>query len=344
MSSYYKCQLFNQEIKDYTNFSFIQDELLLKNFNGSSSSFEKLNIEYKCSFEEYGQADWTKPTGIICIKDNVELLKFTLENLKQYNVYKYVNFIIVDDRSINDIKIICKEYPVSYLRVDNQKGFNFSSLNNIAAKIAHDKKSEQIILWNSDLWAPDEQTIPKLLELHKINDSTISGTKLLYPEFSWNNDEGPSHNIQSVFSNKSSSYRGTIQFGGGLFILNDSLNSFFPYHYLRFKNKNYYLSNQNKLDNFVTGAFQIINLIWFFESGGLNPSMSLNFQDVDLCLKAIENDKKIYFFGENLFLYHDESISISKQKNSNQFTSDNILYSKIWNKNKFIKDILKFEV
>lgn len=339
MSSYYKCKLFEEKIEDYKNFSYIQEELLLKNFNGNSSSFEKINVEYVCSFEEKEGSDWSKPTGIICIKDNTKLLKFTLENLKQYNVYSYVNFIIVDDRSTEDIKTICNKYPVSYLRVDNKKGFNFSSLNNIAAKIANDKGSTKIILWNSDLWTPDETTIPKLLELHDTNDATISGTRLLYPPFSWNGEE-VSENIKEFFINKSFSYRDTVQFGGSFFSYNDQLKSYIPKHYGRFCEKNNPYVTNNKIQEFITGAFLIIDLKWFITIGGLNPSLSKNFQDVDLCFKSCEQNKKNFYFG-NVFLYHDESLTLTGQKNDKQITSDMVLYSKLWEINKFNNVIYK---
>lgn len=341
MSSYYKCELFNQKISDYNNFSFIQEEIFLKEYNEKNCTFEKNKILYKCSFEEKDNFNWNMPIGIICIKDNIDLLAYTLNNLKINNVYEYVSFIVVDDRSVQDIKSVCENYPVSYLRVDNEKGFNFSILNNIAAKIALDRGSKDIILWNSDLFVPDDKQIPQLLDLHYKNDSTITGTKLLYPPFAWNGLEEATHNIQSVFPNKQNSYRNTIQFGGGNFAYNTNFKTYFPNHYCRFKEKNYFLSSQDKLDCFITGAFQIINLSWFFEAGGLNCSMSLNFQDVDLCLRATKQDKKIYYFGKDNYLLHDESVSISKSKNSKQFINDHMIYCKIWDEKTFLTSIMK---
>lgn len=336
MSSFYNCNLFNLKFSNLENFSFEQEEILLRDYNKStkSSSFNKLNVKYFCKFKEYKNLDWNKPTGIIPIKDNKDLLEFTLKNLSNNNVFEYINFIIVDDRSEDNIKDIVKKYPVSYLRVDNKKGFNFSSLNNIAAKIASDKGSKQIVLWNSDLWVDSEDTVPSLLKLHKDNNSTISGTKLLYPAFSWNGEE-VSHNISSIFPDKVGSYRGTIQFGGGLFIFSEQFKNYFPIHYSRFKEKNFFKSNVNKLCNFVTGAFQIIDLEWYINNGGLNPSLSKNFQDVDICLRASEQNKKVYYFGENIYMLHDESVSLSKEKSDKQFLSDHILYSKIWNIQRF---------
>ena len=172
--------------------------------------------------------------------------------------------------------------------------------------------------------------------MHNQEDSTISGTKLLYPPFSWN-DEEVSENISSVFPNKSKTYRGTVQFGGSTFINSQQFRTQFPVHAHRFSNHTINKVNNKKLCEFITGAFQIINLKWYINNGGLNPSLSKNFQDVDICLRAFEQDEKVFYFGKDIFLYHDESVSLAKEKNDNQFLSDNVLYSNIWNNNRFFK-------
>jgi GT2 family glycosyltransferase len=97
----------------------------------------------------------------------------------------------------------------------------------------------------------------------------------------------------------------------------------------------------DKLQEFVTGAFQIINLKWFIESGGLNPSLSKNFQDIDLCLKAVSQDKKVFYFGKENYLFHDESVTISKNKSDDHMKSDNVLFLKIWNYENYLKNIKK---
>lgn len=339
-SSYYNCTLFDKTINNLNYFSFIQKEAILDNVtNNKKAKFEIKNVEYKCSYKQNIAFDIKKPVAIIPIKDNKELLKFTFNNLKTFNIFDHINFLIVDDRSEENIKEICEDYPVNYLRVDNDKGFNFSTLNNIAAKIVYDLGCTEIILWNSDLWVNDDKTIKTLVELHKNHGSTITGTKLIYPNFSWNNEE-VSHNIKTIFSSKSQTYRGTIQFGGSFFVPNTDFNTYFPLHCFRFSEKDYYKANVNKLSEFVTGAFQIIDLKWFIENGGLNPSLSKNFQDVDICLRANEQEKKVMYFGEDLYLFHNESVILSKNKNDHQFISDNFLYSKIWNIQRILKILI----
>lgn len=341
LTSFYSCSLFNQQIQDLSNFSFVQKELLLSDVN-NTSKFEKVSVEYKCKFISNAKLG-SKPVAIICTKNSSELMRFTLNKIKTFGLLNDIDFLVVDDRSTEDIKSICDEFGVSYLRVDNSKGFNFSTLNNIAAKIAYDAGCDTIILWNNDLWPDDESTVKELLKLHKYHNSTISGTKLLYPKVSWNGSSETPENIKQNFASKSQNYRGTIQFGGGLFLFTPQNQIYSPFHNKRFQDKDNPYVNCNKPDVFVTGAFQIINLKWFIENGGLNPSLSKNFQDVDLCLRAVEQKKLVYYFGNNLSLYHDESFTISKDKFNKQFLSDNILYGKIWNLERFLKGIHNLE-
>jgi len=334
--SYYKCKLFDEKIINHDSFSFIQEEIALKD-QTKQNIFEKILVNYSCKFKQNNLQLGSKPIAIICIKDNLKLLQYTLNNLKNNNIFDVLDFIIVDDRSTENLLSVTNLYPVSYLRIDNPKGFNFSNLNNVAAKIAYDFGCKEIVLWNSDLWVHDKQTIVKLLALHRETNSTISGTKLLYPLESWDGNKQIPENIKQNFANNHNNYRGTVQFGGSAFLYTSHNGVYSPIHYRRFCDKQHPYVNCNKPDNFVTGAFQIIDLEWFIKAGGMNPSLSKNFQDVDLCLRAVEQEKTIYYFGKELYLYHDESLSLSKDKFNKQFLSDNILYTKIWNLERFFK-------
>jgi GT2 family glycosyltransferase len=306
------------------NFVIEQEELLLEN-NINLSKFKKIKVLYNCWFVKQNNWDNNKPTVIIPIKDNYKLLNFTINNIIENEVNKISNIIIIDDRSTEKlIKEITIKNNFSYLKIDNQKGFNFSMLNNIAALISSILGSKELILWNSDLWTPDDKTIPALLKKHSLEQAIISGTKLVYPPKSMTFRDKDKIIDDSFFQ--------TIQFGGSFWTFTGSFIKYSPNHHRRFKNKNDVLSSCDKQEIFVTGAFQIINLNWFIESGGLNPSLSKNFQDVDLCLKVLEENKKVLYFGKDFYLYHDESISLEKEgKYDKQLLNDHVLFGKIWN-------------
>jgi len=325
MKSFYECSFFDR-VLDASKFKVSQQVLELdKVLPNGRAKFQKILEKYDCSFRLSDSFSNKKPVSFIPIKDNSDLLIHTVKNLLNFNALEHCNFVIVDDRSSEDLEsIVGNEF--SYMRIDGNNGFNFSMLNNIPAKIFYDLGCSTMILWNSDLWCMDSKTLPLLIEKHEYLDSTITGTKLIYPpkEMSLNGEED-SENIKKMFPTKvNGQWRETVQFGGDFFA-----DGHF-HHYGRFKNPMEYRINCDRPATFLTGAFQIINLETFIKLGGLNPSLSKNFQDNDFCLRVIEKGGKIYYCGEGCGFYHDESALLHDKKVDKQFVSNQILFSKIW--------------
>jgi GT2 family glycosyltransferase len=339
MKLFYECNFFNCEPVVKNKFVVKQNELLLKEILPSGkSSFNKMEVEYRCLWQK--QADWlsNKPAILIPIRNNPKLISVTISNLLEHNLDKHCNIIIIDDRSEEDIRSLVVQAGLSYLRVDNSKGFNFSMLNNIAAKLCYDMGVETIILWNSDLWCVKEEWFLDLLDRHYKENSVLSGTKLVYPpiEYSLNKEED-SENIRKYFPHMlNGKWRNTVQFGSGGWIYASEHNRIncSPIHYGRFFSITDARVNCDKGTDFVTGALSIIDLERFISFGGLNPSLSKNFQDVDLSLRLLENKDNLFYFGKNIFFYHDESFNLennkSEKKNDQQFKSDHVLFSKMW--------------
>ena len=338
LENYFRCTLFDKKEINFSNDSYVQQELLLQSFN-EKATFKINNILYTFKYYENKTFNVDKPTILLPIKDNIKLLEYTLSNLKKYKIIDLTNVLIIDDRSHQDLYNISQTYEVSYLRIDNPKGFNFSTINNIAAKIMYDRNIKQIILWNSDLWANDENTLPNLLHFHNSSKATITGTKLVYPTFDWNDEE--SHTIKSVFPDKINTYKGTIQFAGSNLKYDLNTQNYTSHHDFRFKDPDYIYANTFYPCHFITGAFLIIDLKFFINCGGLNPSLAKNYQDLDLCLKTIEQNKLIMYNGENKYFIHGESITISKNRYDEQFSSDFILFNKLWPYQKILKEIFK---
>lgn len=336
MKLFYECNLFlNKEFSPEVEFSISQQEILLdKVMQNGKVSFSKIDVGYDCSWSKQKDWDCNKPTIVIPIKDNKELISITIDNLKQNSIDSLTNIIIVDDRSQEPLKDYVIEKGLSYLRIDNPKGFNFSMLNNIAAKIAHSLGSKELIMWNSDLWCAKREYFTELLKRHRDSSSTISGSKLVYPPIEYSmNKEQDSDNIKFHFPQMTGGkWRETIQFGGAGWVVTNGPIIYSPMHRFRFKNKDNNLVNCDKGETFITGALQVIDLEWFIENGGLNPSLSKNMQDVDLCLRAVKQNKEINYFGKDIYFYHDESVSLIKEgKIDKQMQSDHVLFGKIWN-------------
>lgn len=340
MSSFYNSKdLFYSSIKSYKNFSFLQEEIVMEQIlNNKKISFAKKQVNYICSFEKEENFDKDKPTLLIPIKNNSELLKYTIKNLQKTGISKLSNIIIIDDRSEEDLREIVGSNKFSYLRVDNDKGFNFSMLNNIAAKICLDLHVKQIILWNSDLWCAKPEYFLEILRRHKKNNADMCGAKLVYPPLEMSiNKEIDTKNINESFPQfKDGKWRETVQFGGDAWILSEQTPlRVIPFHFRRFEKIDNPLVNCDRGANFITGAFQLWNLETFIQLGGLNPSLSKNFQDVDISLRASEAGKRIFYFGKDLYFYHDESFTMhnlkDEKKDDKQMISDRYLFGKLWN-------------
>lgn len=349
MKDYERCQLFSVEKFD-KKVTFEQPEIKLQDrfVVGDkliASSTYKFDIERnKWTVETTGfeRIDKNKPLAIITIKNNLDLLKFTHSKMKEFECFEHIGLLVVDDRSTDDIKSFCLKENIVYCRCENSLNeFNFSVLNNIGAWIAKMAGCSEIIMWNSDLWPDSSDTIPKLIELHRKEGSTISGAKLLYPEQSWKQTEEASENILTHFPKMANGYKGTIQFGGTLFTIDSAHGDIFPNHSCRFCNRNIPIANTDKTEVFVTGAFQIVNLEWFFNGGGYNCSLANQFQDVDLCYRANEEGRIVMYFGKNKHLLHDESVVqfTEKTKFSKQYLTDHVLYKKLYSFNRTLKII-----
>ena len=325
---YFTCNLFdNTNFKVKKEFVVYQEEILQDNGN----QFAKSKIEYRCRWEK-NSFNKRLPTLIVPIKNNISLLNYTLNNFKTKGLFDLANVVVVDDRSTDPLEEVCKSFNVNYLRVDNKKGFNFSMLNNIPCFLINKLGGKTVLFWNSDLWIDKIDHFKELLNRHKDNNAVISGSKLLYPYESLHEDD--STNIKMHFPHMSGGkYKGTVQFAGARWVMSPH-HSFVPIHFGRFWEKDNPRINQDYSTEFVTGALHVINLQWFLKIGGFNPSLSKVFQDVDLCLRALEDQKGVYYFGKNIHFYHDESFNHfsnkDEKKMDKQFLSDEVLFNKIW--------------
>lgn len=351
MKSFYECSFFTKEnFKICKHFTVEQEEIVLGESPTTSDpnakyAFKKQLVEYRCSWQKQDNWDSKKPTILIPIRDNKILIDTTIKNLKDTSVTNHTNVIIIDDRSEEDIKGSTINGGLSYLRVDNDKGFNFSMLNNIAAKICHELGNTEIILWNSDLWCEKEEWFLELMFRHRNYGSKLSGSKLLYPPIEMSlNKEADTDNIKKHFPHMNDGkWRGTVQFGGSYWVGTQQFLKFSPLHYKRFASPDNPLINNDRGSDFVTGALQVWDLEHFISMGGLNPSLSKVFQDVDACLRSIEAGEIPMYFGKDIHFHHDESFNMYNAKDhvkeDHQYISDHVLFAKLWNE-KIIKVVL----
>ena len=332
MNETFYSNLFNKEITDLTKFDFIQSEL--KILPQSNFSQIQTNAKYKCSFKP------GNVTSKICIiipsRNNGELLQFTLKNLFENKINELCNIFVIDDRSNEDYSKLLENFENVFLaRVDTANGFSYSTLCNTGAFLAYKLNFKKIIFWNNDLWVESKNYLEQLIFQAENDNATIAGSKLLYPKISVNSSDD-SENIKKYFPDMiDGRWRGTVQFGGDAWLRFDRTPLVLsPVHNKRFSNKENIFVNCNRPASFVTGALQLIDLHWFIINGGFNCSLKKQFQDVDLCLRALQQNKIVMYYGKDIFFWHDESLSFEKEKenkNDSQTISDHFLFAKIWN-------------
>ena len=324
--------------------------------------FKKEEVEYRVSYENISNIEPKKAHALMPSRDSLELMKFTLSNLQANSVFDHVVPVIIDDRSCNqsEMKSLADQYKALYVRVDYDSAtFNFSVLNNAAAAFLDSMGVEDVILWNSDLWVPDDQVIPSLLGKHKNNKRQnvyITGTKLLYPEKGFCNlfDDNQfaktlSEDIGiSVDKIEKIAPHGKVQFGGSSITMSPFLSgqhTIIPtlLHYGRFLDREDVNFDREIL--FMTGAFMLCDLKKYKEVGGLNPSMRFCHQDGDLCFKMREKNYRVMYYGKDHHLYHAESMSLAskaekssgvnrkKTKTYNdELFSNELIFALRWNK------------
>lgn len=332
-------------LKGYGNFAENQkneihlDKIVFLN-NENAQQIQKAIIRTEFKFELCRNRFTDKDSVIIiCSKDNSNILDYTLSKIYQYEINNQHDILLVDDRSISDnILNLSDKYKTSYLRIDNNDNiFNYSVLNNIAASYAQYYNKKLLVFYNNDVWPSHENSFKNIIAKHKISNADLSGCRLVYPTESDYLSLGKPQHLLDSFIDK---VYNTIQHGGIFFFFrkswfldNDGKGQlvYVPNHLWRFYQHDHPIASSDSRCYAVTGAVHIIDTQKFIDIGGLNHSMSTTFQDIDLCMKLLENNMNINYIGSE-YMYHAESITMLKENwhKKQQFISDNILWDYIW--------------
>ena len=227
--------------------------------------------------------DNPKISIIIPNKDHIDDLELCLFSLTKRSTYKNYEILIVENNSEKPETFeYYKKLPDRYPKVKVltwEKEFNYSAINNFAAKQA---EGVYLLFLNNDVEILTPQWIEEMLQICQQKDVAITGAKLYYPDDTIQHAGvvlglgGIAGHIMCKASREDPGY-----FGRTVTVQEISA---------------------------VTAACMMIRTEDFWNAGGFDETFQVAFNDIDLCMKVRAAGKKIVFtpYAE---LYHYESKS-----------------------------------
>lgn len=215
-------------------------------------------------------------------RDKIDVLRRCLTSLLERTDYPRMELIIVDNGSTEPetLKFLQKLTKENRARVLRDSGeFNFSRLNNFAARHA---RGEIIAFLNNDLEIVDGGWLREMVSLALRPEVGGVGARLLSPE-------------------------GTLQHGGVILGFGGVAGHAYyrqPGGHPGFWNRAWLQHNCSA----VTAACMVMRKRLFDEIGGFNEiNLSVNFNDVDLCLRLRERGLQIIWTPYAELIHHESS-------------------------------------
>ena len=248
--------------------------------------------------------DYPKITIIIPTKDRVDLLRQCIESIENKTIYKNYEVIVVDNRSkeietaeyLSELQVKYDNYKV----IKFDESFNYSRLNNFAAKYA---KGDHLLFLNNDVEVISPGWLEALLEHSQRDEVGCVGAKLIYPD----------RRIQHVGV--------VIGFCGS------------AEHIYKFGNSNDigYMGQFISIRNYsaVTAACMMIRKKVFEELNGFDKNLKVGFGDSDFCLRALEKGY-LNVFTPYAELYHYESATRGKTFKGDSHPDDSLYFINRW--------------
>ena len=189
------------------------------------------------------------PSGEVCLLENC------IRSIEQQSTYRNYEIIVVDGYDIPESTIEAISSPNVQI-VRSSEPFNFSMRINIGAAKA---RGEFLLLLNDDTQVITPDWMKSMLELAQQKEIGAVGAKLLFPDQ-------------------------TIQHVGVIIAEGNPIHAFYGFD----SEKSGYYGSNIVIRNYlaVTGACLMMRLEVFQQLGGLDEEFPLNYNDVDLCLKA----------------------------------------------------------
>jgi len=262
----------------------INAHLERKGINGTARRGE-YGGTYKIDYEITGSP---LVSIIIPNKDQVPVLTQCIDSIYEKTLYKNFEILIVENNSTDDATF--EYYKKAEAEHNNLKvlyykgGFNFSAINNFAAKQA---KGDMLLLLNNDIEIISENWLGEMVSLEQQDNVGIVGAMLYYP-----ND--------------------TVQHAGVITGLGGFAGHSHKYHP---RGRSGYMFRLACVQNLscVTAACLLVTKQAWDASEGLDEEFTVAFNDVDFCLRIRDMGYQV-LFTPYAQCYHHESISRGSDK------------------------------
>lgn len=263
------------------NYAFIAGKKVIE------EHFERLSIPAKVEFGPFPGAIHIRysfqerPLVSIVIpnKDHIENLEKCLTSLFEQKAYTNFEVIVIENNSQEKSTFDFYEQQKDKIRLITYQGeFNYAAINNYGIKEA---KGDYILLLNNDVYLEKEDSLYTMVMTALNKNVGIVGAKLLYPD----------NTIQHA-----GVFVGMLGTAGHLFY--------------NMPNEPGYQARAILTSNVsaVTGACLLIKRSIFDEAGGLDETLSVAWNDIDLCLKVREKGYEVVYEANAVWI-HEESKS-----------------------------------
>jgi len=259
----------------------LQEDLALRGLHGSVREAGVGGVFYTdCEPEEGAMV-----SVIIPNRDNIPMLRKCLRSIRQRAGWGNYEILIVENNSVNPstARFYEKADGTDGIRVLRFEGpFNFSAINNFAAKQARGK---YLLLMNNDVIAHTQGWMRRLLGQVSRPGIAAAGPKLCYPDGT----------VQSAGITV-----GMGGFAGSMMVAEDGDD---PGYMMR-------AAAQQDMSA-VTAALMMVRRESFEKAGGLDPELAVALNDVDFCLRLRQQDggRERILFDPSVIAIHYESRS-----------------------------------
>tara|TARA_B100001063_G_scaffold32800_1_gene26037 strand:+ start:1077 stop:3437 length:2361 start_codon:yes stop_codon:yes gene_type:complete len=273
------------------NYTTEKGQRAIQNYLDKSQQNGNNSATAECVAPNRFRCHWNLPDSepsvelIIPTRDKAEILELAVRSILKKTDYTNYKICIVNNQStekrtsilFQDLKT---QYPNKITILDYNKEFNYSAINNSAAKHS---KADILGLINNDVEAINSDWLREMVSHAYRSDVGCVGAKLFY-----SND--------------------TIQHGGviiGIGEVAGHAHKYFSRASLGYTDR----LNYTQQFSAVTAACMLVKRAIYYEVGGLNEQdLRIAFNDVDFCLRVHSRGYR-NIFTPYAMLYHHESIS-----------------------------------